>query len=427
MARLVLLLPTGTYRAADFVAAAAALGAEVVVASEEAPPLAGAMGDRALAVPLDDPEATAELVVALDARVAVDGVVAVDDRGVVAAARAGQRLGLPHNPPAAVAATRDKARLRALLAAAEVAQPAFAVARGGDDVVALAEEVGLPCVVKPVSLSGSRGVIRADTAAEAATVAARVRRILAEAGQDPAGPLLVERFVPGVEVALEGLLRGGRLEVLALFDKPDPLDGPYFEETIYVTPSRLAPDVQEAVAQVLARAAAAVGLAEGPVHGEVRVHDGAVTVLELAARSIGGLCSRALSFGAGVSLEEVILRHALGRPLDGLAREAGASGVMMVPIARSGRLVAVEGRDAARAVPGVVGLEITVPIGRPVVALPEGDRYLGFIFVRGDGPAAVEAALRAAHARLQVVIEAAGEPASPRGPTRPGSAVGGDR
>jgi biotin carboxylase len=241
----------------------------------------------------------------------------------------------------------------------------------------------------------------------ARSASARVRAILADHDHAPEGPLIVERFVPGSEVAVEALLRDGALEVLAIFDKPDPLDGPYFEETIYVTPSRLDPPVQDRIGAVVAEAAAGLGLREGPVHAELRVdhRTGAVAVLELAARSIGGLCSRALRFGAGISLEELILRHALGRPADEVVRERRAAGVMMLPIPRSGVLRDVGGLDAARAVPGVAGLEITVTRGRPVRTLPEGDRYLGFLFARGTTPAEVEGILRRAHALLEVRID----------------------
>jgi formate-dependent phosphoribosylglycinamide formyltransferase (GAR transformylase) len=195
------------------------------------------------------------------------------------------------------------------------------------------------------------------------------------------------------------------LELLAVFDKPDPLVGPYFEETIYVTPSRLDPKMLARVQDVAARACAAIGLVEGPVHAELRVDGDRVWVIEVAARSIGGLCARALRFGAGIALEEVILRHALGMPLDGLARERAASGVMMLPIPHAGVLRAVDGQDAARAIPGITGLEITVPRGRRVVPVPEGVRYLGFLFARGEAPADVEAALRAAHDALEIVID----------------------
>jgi hypothetical protein len=218
------------------------------------------------------------------------------------------------------------------------------------------------------------------------------------------GAILVEEYVPGVEIAVEGLLRSGRLDVLAVFDKPDPLVGPYFEETIYVTPSRLPAPTLRAVAELTARATDAIGLTEGPIHAELRIDGERIWVIEVAARSIGGLCARALRFGAGIALEEVILRHALGLPIDDLERERGASGVMMLPIPRAGVLQDVHGQDAARAVPGVTGLEITVPRGRPVVPLPEGDRYLGFLFARADSPEAVEAALRAGYAALDVEL-----------------------
>jgi biotin carboxylase len=383
-------LPSATYRAPDFLDAAGRLGAEVVVGSEHRQALSESMGDRAVTLTLGQPERAAAQIEELHARAPLDAIVAVDDGGTRAAALAGQRLGLRANPPEAVARARDKRAMRAALAEAGVAQPAF-----GDDPT----QVGFPCVLKPLTRSGSQGVIRADNAEEAAEAAVRIRAILG----DPEAELLVERFVPGEEVAVEGLLSDGELEVLAVFDKPDPLDGPYFEETIYVTPSRKPPAVLAEVHAATARAAAALGLREGPVHAEMRVGS-EVTVLELAARSIGGLCSRSLRFGLGVSLEEVILRHALGLPPEHLRREERASGVMMLPIPRAGTLNEVRGQDEARAVEGIAGLEISIARGKPVVPLPEGDRYLGFMFAKAGTPEQVEAALRQAHAKLDVDI-----------------------
>ena len=405
MARVLLLLPSATYRAPDFLEAAGALDVEVVVASEQPQAMAGAMGDRALHLELHDPHRAADAIVGLASRRPIDAVVAVDDQGVLVAAEASARLGLAANSPAAVAATRDKTLMRRAFADAGVPQPAYRIVRHEDDIAEVASELGFPCVVKPVSLSGSRGVIRVDDPAAAMAAAARVRHILGDAGEDPRGPLLVERFVAGDEVAVEGLLRAGRLEVLAVFDKPDPLDGPYFEETIYVTPSRQDPTALATIASRTADAVAALGLKEGPVHAELRVSGAGVFVLEVAGRSIGGLCSRALRFGAGVRLEELILRHALGLPLDGLRRETEAAGVMMLPIPRAGVLTAVHGQDRARAVAGVAGLEITIHPGRPVQPLPEGDRYLGFLFARGATPHEVERSLRAAHDQLEIVID----------------------
>jgi hypothetical protein len=251
-----------------------------------------------------------------------------------------------------------------------------------------------------------RGVIRADDAEGARESERRIRKIVAAAGDDPAAPLLLEEYVPGVEVAVEALLRDGRMETLAVFDKPDPLDGPYFEETIYVTPSRLAEKVHAEVERLVASAAAAVGLREGPVHAEVRLDGPRLWAIELAARSIGGLCGRTLRFGLGVRLEELILRHALGLPLEGrLRREEAAAGVMMLPIPGAGTLRGVSGQDEARAVPGISDLRVTIPVGGRMVPLPEGDRYLGFMFARGATPAEVESALRTAHARLDVAID----------------------
>ena len=399
---MLLVLPSATYRAPDFIEAAARLGAEVVVGSEHRQALSHSMGDRAVVLTLSRPERAAEQI---EKVAPLDAIVAVDDGGTRAAALAAERLGLRGNPPAAVARARDKALMRAALADAAVLQPQYRVARAGDDVAALATELGPPVVVKPLSLSASRGVIRADDPAAAAAAAERARAI---AG-DPAATLLVERFVPGREVAVEGLLSGGRLEVLALFDKPDPLDGPYFEETIYVTPSRLPAGVQAAIEEASARAAAALGLREGPVHAELRVREpgGEPVLLELAARSIGGLCARSLRFGLGVSLEELILRHALGMPLEGMRREEQAAGVMMLPIPRAGSLRSVGGVEEARGVAGIAGVEITVPLGRAVEPLPEGDRYLGFMFAKAERPEQVEAALREAHALLAVNIDPA--------------------
>jgi biotin carboxylase len=394
-----LLLPSATYRASDFVGAAARLGVEVVVGSEHRQALSGSMGDRAVVVPLADVDAAVSAIVALHHRSPLEGVLAVDDQGVVIASAAAARLGFRNNPPDAVAATRDKTIMRKRLGAASVPQPAYRIVTLGADVASAAAEIGYPCVVKPVSRSASQGVIRADDAIEAEAAAVRIRAMTANSPE----PLLVERFVPGDEVAVEGLLTGGRLEVLAVFDKPDPLDGPFFEETIYVTPSCQPPTILTEIESAAARAATALGLREGPVHAELRIDPGGdVIMLELAARSIGGLCARALRFGAGVSLEEVIIRHALGMGLDGLTRESQASGVMMLPIRSAGVLDHVSGQERALAIEGVVGLDISIPPGRPMVPLPEGDRYLGFIFARGPTPHAVETALRQAEACLDV-------------------------
>lgn len=402
--RVVLVLPSATYRATDFLAAAASLGVEVVVASEFRQAMVETMGDRALQVDLCRPEEAARAIATAARLRPVEAVIAVDDQGVMTAALASAALGLAHNDPGAVGATRDKRQLRHRLAAGGVPQPAFAEVACVDQVVPEAARLGWPVVLKPAGLSASRGVIRADCPAQLTEAWHRIQRILAAAGSAGAEPLLLERFVSGPEMAVELVLEAGRLHVLAVFDKPDPLEGPFFEETIYVTPSRhAAPLVGEAVS-VLESAVRAVGLTEGPVHAELRLGPAGPVVLELAARSIGGLCSRALRFGAGISLEELILRQALGLPFSGLERAAPASGVMMIPIPAPGWLHGVGGVAAARAVPLVQGVEISIHPGGRVEPLPEGDRYLGFIFAAGPSPDRVEQALRAALGELRIDI-----------------------
>jgi biotin carboxylase len=406
MPRALVILPTTTYRAPDFVEAAVDLGVDLVVASEADHALAEQMGERFLEIDCRDAERAAAAIVDLARRDPLDAVIAADDTGVVIAAAAAEELGLPHNRPEAAAATRDKLAMRHLLAEAGVAQPRFAALRSGEDPAEVAEGLGFPCVLKPLNMSAGRGVIRADTGEEARRSAERIRAILREAGEDPEAPLIIEEYVPGAEVALEGLVGPAGLEVLAIFDKPDPLVGPFFEETIYVTPARLDEATLGHIEEVVAAGVGALGLSHGPVHAEVRLGEGPVMLIEIAARSIGGLCSRSLRFGMlGVSLEHLLLRAALGMPLRAMRREARASGAMMLPIPADGVLRAVRWREAAMEVPGITGLEITVPIGRRVRRLPEGDRYLGFLFAAAETPAEVEAALREAHAVLEIHVD----------------------
>ncbi len=404
MPHVVLILPTATYRATDFVEAANRLDAAITVASEERLPLATDTGQ--IMIDCARPGVSADAIVHHADRHPVDAIIAADDQGVEIAAVAAERLGLPHNPPYAVGVTRNKAMLRRALASGEVPQPAFGVINDAADAEAAAADLGAPVVLKPLTLSGSQGVIRVDDPAEAPAAAERIRRVLITEGRSPGEPLLVERFVPGREVAVEGLLLDGDLQVLAVFDKPDPLDGPFFEETILVTPSRLHPEMVDEVVRVTGRAVAAIGLREGPIHAELRVDGSRVMVLEVAARSVGGLCGRALRFGLlGTSLETLLLRRALGMPITGLRRRDEAAGAMMLPIPRSGVYRGVKGTAAAERVEGITGIEISAHPGETIRTLPEGNRYLGFLFARGSTPASVEQSLRQAHATLEFDID----------------------
>jgi biotin carboxylase len=404
--RVLLLVPARTYRAADFLTAASRLGLDLVVGSDGALPLGG---HPVVLVSPGDPERSADRIMARTGPVAA--VVAADTPMLILAAVIAGRMGLPHNPVDAVTAACDKVAQRRRWAAAQVAQPAFRVvpaAAAEDAVRQAAAEVGWPCVVKAASLSASQGVLRADDPAAAVAAARRIRRVLATAGRPPHEPLLVEEYVPGPELSIDGLLAGGALTVTAVFDKPWTPEGPTFEETLLITPSRLPGPVLAAAIAAAGQAARALGLRHGPIHAELRIDErgGRVrpVMLELAARCIGGLCSRALRFPGDMSLEEMVLAHALGRPTPGRCRGA-PSGVLMLPVPRPGVLRAVEGRAEAAAVPGVTGLSITVPVGQRVRPLPDGDRYLGFIFAEGETQDQVERTLGAARERLRVVIE----------------------
>lgn len=416
MPRVLLLIPTTSYRTADFLEAAGALGADVTVGSEEPSTLEAWNPAGLLTLDFQDSAGCARLAAAFSERQPIDAVVGVDDDTSVAAAAIAAALGLRHNPVVAALAARHKGRMREAFEIAGVPSPRHRLFRLEEGPLAAAAAVRYPCVLKPTFLAASRGVIRADGAAQFRAAWQRIAAILAEPevarrGGEAAGEILVEDFVPGLEVALEGLLTAGSLRVLALFDKPDPLDGPFFEETIYVTPSRLPREAQARVAAVTGQAASALGLTEGPIHSELRLNPEGVWPIEVAARSIGGLCSRTLRFGTGMSLEELILRHALGRDVGEIERGGGAAGVMMIPIPKAGVLEAVGGLEAARAVSGVEEVTISAHLGQRLVPLPEGSRYLGFLFSRAESPERAEAALREAHGRLDFQI--AGEETPP--------------
>ncbi|HLZ70504.1 MAG TPA: ATP-grasp domain-containing protein [Dehalococcoidia bacterium] len=413
MPRVLLLIPSATYRAPDFMEAAGKLDVQVVVGSDQRQALEEIMPGRALAVDMAHPEHGAEQIADFAHRYPLDTILPVDDGGTLVAALASEWLGLPHNPVAAVQATRDKHLLRERLAASGVLSPPYRLVDIDADPQQIAGDLFYPCVLKPLALSGSRGVMRADNAAQFVAAFARLKALLAQpdvaAECGPAArQALVEGYIPGEEVALEGLLTDGRLHVLALFDKPDPLVGPFFEETIYVTPSRLPAETQAQIAATAERAARALGLRDGPLHAELRLNELGAWPVDIAARSIGGLCSRTLSFGTGMSLEELILRHATGAAIPSFEREGSASGVMMIPIPAPGVLREVAGIEKAEAVPGIVSVTISIHRGQEVVPLPEGSEYLGFIFAKGEEPAQVEGALRRAHAALRFTIEPAG-------------------
>jgi len=400
---------TRTYRAKAFLRAAERAGVRVTVATEREQPLSRLTAGATLALDFQHEKDARAQIQTFAQKYPIDAVVGVDDDTTILAAQLAQALHLPHNPVEAVKAARYKDVMRLALGEAEgVLSPAFWVFAMADDPERVSARVSYPCVLKPLSLSASRGVIRADTPAEFVAAFREITAILEDAGLDADDPgatqLLVEEFIPGVEVALEGLLIDGVLTTLALFDKPDPLNGPYFEETLYVTPSRLPPEMQRCISEAAQRAAAALGLRSGSVHAELRLNERGAWIVEVAARSIGGLCSSTLRFGAETSLEEIILRQAARLDLTSLEREQQPAGVMMIPIPTSGTLRQVHGLTEAQSVPGIDEVTISIPCGARVEAPPRASRYLGFIFAHADTPEAVENALRVAHSRVSFDI-----------------------
>jgi biotin carboxylase len=396
--RLLLVAATTGYQTRMFADAAARVGAHVTLATDRCHVLEDPWGDGAIPIRFDDAPGSADAIAAAGP---FDGVLAVADRPTLVAAMAAERLGLPYNSPASVEAAGNKYLARQRYEAAGMLVPSYFRVAVAEDSRQVAARVPYPCVLKPLGMSGSRGVIRANDPAE---FVAAFRRIAALLRDDRSRYVQVESFIEGREYALEGLLDHGRLRVLAIFDKPDPLDGPFFEETIYVTPSRA--ECQQELVDCAQDAVRALGLCRGPVHIEMRHNQRGAWILEAAARPIGGLCAKALTFSGGMPLEELIVRHALGEDVSGARLDAGASGAMMIPIPREGIFESVAGIEDAAATPGITGVEITAKQGQHMLPLPEGSSYLGFLFARGETPGDVEQSLREAHARLHIQLAA---------------------
>jgi hypothetical protein len=412
--RLLLFTAKLGYQTRSFEDAAHKLGVQLVYVTDRCHQLEDPWGDQAIAVHFETPEVAAYTVMEALRGQDVTGILALGDRPAAAAAYAARGLGVRYNHPAAVDACRSKLRLKEIFQDAGLSVPWFRNLPIDPAPEPVLLGISYPCVLKPLSLSASQGVVRANNREEFLAAAARVRRLLKspeilatrEANLDQ---LLVEGYILGREVAIEGLLTDGALSILAIFDKPDPLEGPYFEETIYVTPSRLPESVQRAIEKCARDAARALGLSHGPIHAEFRINEDGVWPLEVAPRPIGGLCARALRFSLDgatepIGLEELLLRHALELPGWNSPRERIASGVMMIPVPKSGILEGVSGEREARSIPGITDLTITARLRDAIAAWPEGSSYLGFLFARGSTPDSVERALRDAHEELSFTI-----------------------
>jgi len=410
MPRLLLFTAKLGYQTRSFDHAARKLNVELSFVTDRCHQLDDPWGDRAIPVHFETPDAAAHDVMQAIRGQRVDGVLALGERPAAAAAYVARGIGLFYNHPVAVEACRNKLRTREVFRDAGLRVPWFRAIPAAPDPEPALLGINYPCVLKPLSLSASQGVVRANSHEEFLAAAGRIRHLLESAEiratrEDNLSEILVEGYLPGQEVAVEGLLTEGKLRVLAVFDKPDPLEGPYFEETIYVTPSRFSPAQQREIEKCAEDAVRALGLSHGPIHAEFRVNDAGVWPLEVAPRPIGGLCSRSLRFTpdsttAPIPLEELLLRHALQLPFSDWPREKSASAVMMIPVPKSGILEKVEGEKQARTVRGITSLEITARLHDYIAAWPEGSSYLGFLFARGNSPEEVETAIRAAHAKL---------------------------
>ena len=412
--RVLLFSTTTGYQVHSFGEAADRLGIELLLATDRCHLLDDPWRDGAVPVRFYEDDESIRAIEAVARQKPIDGVIAVGDQPATLAARAADVLGLPGNPVAAAEITRSKRAMRRAFTSARLEVPWFIDLPASVDPRVIGTAIPYPCVVKPLGLSGSRGVIRADSSEQLVTAVKRIRTLLArpELRAQRTGLLdevIVEGYLEGQEYAVEGLLNQGELRVLAVFDKPDPLIGPFFEETIYVTPPPISAALERAIAAEVQRATAAIGLVHGPVHAECRVGPGGVVMLEVAARPIGGLCSKVLRFTAAggeiASLEEVLLRHACGDDVSGYVRESQASGVMMIPIPKRGTYKGATGEREARAVPHIKDVRITAKTDQLLEPLPEGDSYLGFIFAAAADAATVVAALRTAHGQLAFVIQ----------------------
>jgi len=396
-----LLSPHCSYRLAPYLKAAEKLAIDTIVASQGEYSLVSAAASG-IHINFDHPDACGQLLKAIHDR-QIKAVIGTDDRTVELAAQVSKALKLTHNEPQSIRFTRRKDLARQCLQKSSLNVPEFQICALDKLLAGENCTPGYPVVIKPLALSGSRGVIRANNPTELIAAAQRLHAILDEVtNEDEKQLVLVEAFIPGYEYAYEGLLNNGKLQTLTLFDKPDLMEGPYFEETYYITPSRLASEQQAAIQQAVETACRAYGLQQGPIHAEVKLHNNKVWFIEMASRTVGGQCARLFNYATGLTLEETVLAQAVGLELDQQSIEY-AAGVLMIPILQQGLLRRVEGLLEASKVPYIEDIEISIHEGYEIIPLPEGDSYLGFMFAKAPTPVEAEQALRTAYKKITVV------------------------
>jgi hypothetical protein len=404
MPRLLLIAPEASYHTAPFQAAGRRLGIEIIVASEGRFPVVPGQS-VGLRVDFADLDRSLRLIVSLYRETPFDGVIGTDDGTLELATVVATEFGLHTNPPLSTKISRRKDRSRVVQRDFGLRTPWFvsvAVSSHGEPEVP--SGVSYPCVAKPVTLSASRGVIRANNEHELLIALSRISKIIESAGPEHPRVALIEEYIPGMEYVVEGLLNSGNWQTMAIFGKPDPLEGPFFEETIYIAPPSLKFDVEEKILNTVRATCEAYGLEHGPIHAECRINDDGVWLIELAPRTIGGKCSRIFQSGTGQALEDIVILNALGRRPAPFRFPAAVIGVMMIPVPGPGIVRRVEGFEAARCVDHIEEIEIDIKPGQQLVPWPEGSSYPGFIFARGPSEHLVTEALKTAHRALRFVI-----------------------
>lgn len=394
--RLLLISHHNSYRIASYIKAAKNLSLDVTIASQGKHSLVTEVADG-LHVNFDDTESALKEIIKENNKKPFAGILGSDDQTVELAAQAAKVLHLPHNPPEAAQYSHRKDLARAKLTLADRNVPFHCLLNLTKPIKNQIIDLPLPCVVKPLNMSASRGVIRVDNTEQLKVACERLRPILADSPNIfEQTHILIEAYIDGIEIAYEGYLQNKKLNTITIFDKPDQLTGPYFAETIYVTPSSLDNDLQLAIKMEIEKSCKAYGLVTGSIHAECRIDkNNKVWILEIASRTIGGDCARILD-NNNYSLEEMAILLSIGKNIT-IKKSKKARAVMMIPIKQKGLLKRVEGLSLANKVKHIDSIDIIINQGHELIPLPEGNQYLGYIFSSADTSEKATEAIRMAY------------------------------
>lgn len=406
MKNILLLVPTETYRAEAFITGAAALGVSLTIASERRQAMAASMGRRTLVVSMQNPEVGLKQIEQAADNMQFDAIISVDDGGLATAALASKKLGLKYISTNSAQMSNNKIAMRKRLEQTEISKPWFLVHKPTNKISITTGAIpSFPIIVKPASLSGSIGVMRIDAPEDVESALALCESIQMDHGCGGDTQTLIEQYISGVECAVEAMVFNDQLKILAIFDKPRPLEGPYFAETIYVAPSERDREIQNKLQSTLEEARKALEIKTGPIHAEFRItSDREVYLIELAARSIGGMCSNAIPLSGGRSLEELIIAEALGMEIPEFAIENQASGVFMMPVPAKGVLRSISGVEEAKSTRWITNVTLSMMINSEVSPIPYDARYVGFIFAKAPTSRAVVEALEEAFKKIEIEI-----------------------